>query len=177
MSTYLFAYVVLTVAFLIAGGIARAQSASPVSIGSFRRWNAFTADAANGKMCFAVSQPTDSTYQPNNVKSRDPIYFMVATFENQKIRNQVSTIIGYPFSKDSKVLVDVDGAKFTMFTEGTTAWIEDPAKEGGLVDAIRHGKAMVVQGTSSRGTATVDSYSLDGSSAALDAIAKECPVQ
>jgi len=177
LSPYLCAYIALTVAFLIAGGVARAQSATPVSIGSFRRWNAFMADAANGKMCFVASQPTGSTYQPNNVKSRDPVYFMVTTFENKKIRDQVSTIIGYPFSKDSKVLVDVDGAKFTMFTEGTTAWIEDPAQEAGLVDAIRHGKAMVVQGTSSRGTATVDSYSLDGSSAALDAIAKECPVQ
>jgi hypothetical protein len=176
LSSHVCAYLLMTVVFLVAGGIARAQSPSPVSIGSFRRWNAFTASAtAGGKMCFAASQPTGSTYQPNNVKGRDPAYFMVTTDAAKKVRDQISTIIGYSFARNSKVVVVVDGTKFTLFTDGDTAWIEDPAQEPGLVDAIRHGKTMTVQGTSARGTTTTDTYALDGSSAALAAVAKACP--
>jgi hypothetical protein len=167
----------LAIVFMVAGGVAKAQSAAPVAIGTFRRWQAYTADAGSGKMCFAASQPTSSSYKPDNVKSRDPVYFMVTTFQDHKIRDQVSTIFGYSFAKDAKVLVDIDGNKFNLFTQGNTAWIADPAQEPSLVDAIRHGKAMVVQGTSSRGTATVDSYSLEGSKAALAAVEKECPLQ
>jgi hypothetical protein len=54
--------------------------------------------------------------------------------------------------------------------------VENPADEGVLVAAMRSGSTMSVQGTSSRGTVSTDTYSLSGVSAALDAIAKECPL-
>ena len=95
----------------------------------------------------------------------------------KKIQNEVSTMIGYPFAEGSKVTVDIASAEFTLFTKGSEAWIEDPAQQPALVDAIRHGDKMTVQGTSRRGTTTIDSYSLAGSGGALEAIAKECPIQ
>ena len=177
LSNILLAYVALMAAFFFFGGRASAQSSSPVSIGSFRRWSAVTANTADGKMCFAVSQPTESTYQPDNVKSRDPAYFMLTTLPEKKIQNEVSTMIGYPFAEGSKVTVDIAGAEFALFTKDSEAWIEDPAQQPALVDAIRHGDKMTVQGTSRRGTTTIDSYSLAGSGGALKALAKECSIQ
>jgi hypothetical protein len=159
------------------GGRASAQSSSQVKLGSFRRWNAVSANAPDGKMCFAISQPTGSTYQPDDVKSRGPVYFMVTSQPAKKIQDQVSTIIGYPFADGSMVTVDIAGAEFSLFTRGDDAWIEDPAQEPALVEALRHANQMIVHGTSRRGTTTIDTYSLAGSGAALDAMAKGCATQ
>jgi invasion protein IalB len=43
-----------------------------------------------------------------------------------------------------------------------------------LIDAMKGGTTMKVQGKSARGTATTDTYSLSGLSEALDRAAKEC---
>ena len=61
-----------------------------------------------------------------------------------------------------------------MFTDKDSAWIENPDQENDLIEAMRKGTKMTVEGTSRRGTVTTDSYSLSGVTAALDAIAKEC---
>lgn len=176
MSGFLYASIFLAVIFVIAGGVARAQSqASPKLIDTFGAWAAFSADSGDGKMCFAASQPVRSSYEPNDVRSRDPAYFMITTVPGSRTVNEVSTLIGYPFSEGSMVTVNVDGSEFALFTEGSGAWIADLARERALVDAIRHGAKMSVRGKSRRGTATTDVYSLSGSKAALDAAAQACP--
>ena len=109
------------------GAFSAAEAAN--SIGSFKQWNAYTSSEKDGKMCFAASQPTDSKYQPNVKVSRDPVFFMVTIIPAKKIKNEASTIIGYAFKADSKVTVDIDGTKFTMFTDKDSAWIENPAQE------------------------------------------------
>ena len=167
---------ILAGAILLIGGVAFSAAEAANSIGSFKQWNAYTSSEKDGKMCFAASQPTDSKYQPNAKVSRDPVFFMVTIIPAKKIKNEASTIIGYAFKPDSKVTVDIDGTKFTMFTDKDSAWIENPAQESKLIDTLRKGKKMTIQGTSKRGTVTTDSYSLSGAKAALDAIAKECPV-
>ncbi|HZP21564.1 MAG TPA: invasion associated locus B family protein [Bauldia sp.] len=160
-------------AFLL-GATSLALAASPSPIGSFKQWSAYTSNEADGKMCFIASQPTDTkTSQP--ISSRDPVFFMITVIPAKKIVNEASTIIGYAFKEGSKVTVDVDGTKFTMFTDKDSAWVENPADEPQLVAAMKGGSKMTVQGTSRRGTVTTDSYSLSGISAALDAIAKACP--
>lgn len=170
----------LTAAGLLAATTAVAVAAAPpggaTSIGAFKSWTAYTSSESDGKMCFVASQPTGSKYDPPGVKSRDPIFFMITIIPAKKIKNEASTIIGYTFKTGSKVTVDVEGAKFTMFTDKDNAWIENPAQEGALVSAMKGGKTMTVQGTSKPGRITTDTYSLSGISAALDAIAKECPL-
>ena len=169
--------ILLTAATFMAGSAvgAAAQPGSASSIGSFKQWSAYTSTQSDGKMCFVASQPTNSKYAPNAVKSRDPVFFMVTSIPAKKIRNEASTIIGYPFKDGSKVTVEIDGVKFTMFTDKDSAWIENPGKESELIAAMKKGTKMTVAGTSRRGTQTTDSYSLSGISAALDAIAKACP--
>ncbi len=170
----------LTAAGLLAATMATAAGAAPpggaTSIGAFKSWTAYTSSESDGKMCFVASQPTDTKYQPAGVKSRDPAFFMITIIPAKKIKNEASTIIGYAFKDGSKVAVDVEGAKFTMFTDKDSAWIENPAQEGALVTAMKSGKTMTVQGTSKRGTVSTDTYSLSGIGAALAAIAKACPL-
>jgi hypothetical protein len=42
---------------------------------------------------------------------------------------------------------------------------------------MRNGSAMVIKGTSNRGTTTTDTYSLSGTSQAYEAINKACNVK
>src|SRR5947208_7953820 len=128
-------------------------------------------------MCFIASEPTNSKYTPSAPKSRDKAYFMVTIIPAKKIKNEASTIIGYAFKDGSKVTVDVEGKKFTMFTDKDNAWIENQAQEATLVSAMKGAKTMTIEGQSKRGTTTTDTYSLSGLASALDAIAKECPVK
>lgn len=143
-------------------------------IGSFKQWNAYTHSDAEGKVCYIASQPQDSTYS-GTIKGRDPVFFMITNKPAKSVRNEASTIIGYPFKADSKATVDVDGRKFTMFTQADGAWMEDQSQEAALIAAMKSGSKMTVTGTSRRGTESTDSYSLSGVTAALDAITKECP--
>jgi hypothetical protein len=157
----------------VATAIVPAQSAT--SIGQFRAWQAYSSEESGGKMCFAASQPTDSKYS-NTINGRDPVFFMVTIIPTKKIRNEASTIIGYPFADNAKVTVEIDGnSKFTMFTDKDSAWLEDPSQEPQLIEAMRNGTRMTVEGVSRRGTTTTDTYSLSGVTAALEAISKECP--
>ncbi|MBN8994175.1 MAG: hypothetical protein J0H63_03980 [Rhizobiales bacterium] len=154
---------------------AAAPPGGATSINTFKSWTAYKSGDGAAKMCFVASQPTDTKYQPAGVKSRDPAFFMLTTIPAKKIKNEASTIIGYAFKGGSKVTVDIGGKKFTMFTDKDNAWIENPEQEGVLVTAMKGGSTMSVQGTSSRGTISTDTYSLAGITQALDAIAKECP--
>lgn len=163
----------LLLAAVLAGFPGLAAEAA-TQIGSFKQWNAYTHNDQEGKVCYIASQPQDSKYS-STIKGRDPAFFMVTTKPAKNIRNEASTIIGYPFKADSKVIVDIDGKKFTMFTQADGAWMEDQTQESALIAAMKAGTQMTVSGTSRRGTESSDSYSLSGITAALDAIAKECP--
>ena len=156
--------------------VALSQSATP--IGSFRQWNAYTYNDADGKSCYIASQPQSSKYS-QDISGRDPAFFLVTTRiakdAAKTVRNEASTIIGFPFKPDSNVTVEIDGQKFTMFTSQDNAWFNDRNSESVFIEAMKAGSTMTVEGMSGRGTVTTDSYSLSGVTAGLGAIAKECP--
>jgi invasion protein IalB len=169
----------LLVASLAVAGLASpagAQSQSATPVGTFKDWNVFTANDASGKVCFIASQPTDSKYS-KPVSGRDPAFFQITTIPAKSIRNEASSIVGYTFAADAAVTVDVDGTTFKMFLDASypdTTWAQ-PDQEAALVEAMKHGTKLTVNGTSKRKTTVSDTYSLAGISAALDAMAKACP--
>ena len=157
-------------AILLASTAAMAQSAATL-VGEFKVWNAYVASTPE-KTCYVASQPQDSTYS-QSISGRDPAFFMVTTIPAKNIVSEASTIIGYPFKEASRVEVEIDGQKFSMFTQGDAAWIE-VGQEPVLIDAMKRGRLMVIKGTSRRGTQTSDTYSLSGVTAALAAALNEC---
>jgi invasion protein IalB len=86
----------------------------------------------------------------------------------------VSVIIGYPFKTSSDATAEVGAAKFAMYTQNDGAWIKNVAEEARMVDAMRKGADLTVKGTSGRGTASIDQYSLKGLAQALEKIEQEC---
>ena len=65
---------------------------------------------------------------------------------------------------------DVDGKKFSMFTKGQNAWLENPAEEAAVVAAMKAGAKMSVAAASRRGTQTSYNYSLSGVTASISDI-------
>ena len=152
-------------------GLALAEG-EPKQIGAFENWLAYSYDAADSKVCYVSSSPSES--EPKNAK-RDPAFFLVTHMPGRKppVRGEVSTIIGYPFKEGQTVKLTIDDTSYEMFSKGDTAWV-DTGTDKKIVAAMKAGKFLKVQGTSWRGTETVDTYSLAGISAALAAIDKAC---
>lgn len=161
------------VAILIAstGAVGTAQ-AQATNLGTFNAWTAWQGTDANGTICYISSQPSDS--EPKNV-NRDPIHFLVIHRKGLGTKNEVQTLIGYPFNTtNANATATVDGKQYPMVTEGSAAWLASTGDESGFVAALKAGSQLVVRGTSQRGTNTVDTYDLGGVTAAMSEIDKAC---
>ena len=137
----------------------------------FKDWSAYAA-TGSPKVCFAVSKPTNSN--PKNVK-RGPIFFYISQWPADKVVNEISVKMGYPFGEGAKATVTIGSAKFELFTKDEGAFVDKPETEAKVIEAMKTGNTMKIEGKSVRGTATSDVYSLNGLSDALDRAVKECP--
>jgi hypothetical protein len=145
----------------------------PTLLGQFGDWGAYTASPGGRKVCFALAKPATSTTNPPN-RPRDPPFLFVSTRPAEKVKDEVSIIIGYSFKPASDATVDVGSASFGLYTQNDGAWIKNAAEEAKMVDAMRKGADAVVKGVSGRGTQTTDTFSLKGLAQALDRVAQEC---
>ncbi|MDO5604892.1 MAG: invasion associated locus B family protein [Paracoccus sp. (in: a-proteobacteria)] len=136
-------------------------------------WTVFA--GSSPRECWAVSQPRSSVNtrdgQPAEV-SRGDIRLYVAY--RPGANGEVSFTGGYPFRPGSTVAVNVGGTKFDLFTEGENAWTGSSSEDARLIAALRAGANATVTGVSSRGTQTVDTFSLSGITAATNAARAQC---
>jgi len=156
-----------------AAATAAAGGAEPTLIGQFGTWGAYTATPNGRKVCFALAKPSSSKTNPPN-RPRDPAYAFVSTRPAEKVVNEVSIMIGYALKPGSESSLEVGGSAFAMYTQGDGLWIKNAAEEERMVDAMRKGADLTVKGTSGRGTASTDQYSLKGLAQALEKIEQEC---
>jgi hypothetical protein len=147
--------------------------AQPKLLGQYADWGAYTASPGGKKVCFAISKPTASQTDPPN-RPRNPIYMFISTRPADKVSNEVSIIIGYPFKPGSDASAQIGSTTFALYTQQDGAWIKNAAEEAQMVDAMRGGDAVIVKGESAKGTKTTDKFDLKGVSQALDKIAQEC---
>jgi hypothetical protein len=164
---------------LLAGGLlALAAFSQPVlaaeakTLGSFSSWDAFMQAEGRNRTCYLVGRP--KTVEPKGVK-RDDIYLTVTHRSADKVRNEVGVFVGYPLKDKSTVDAEVGKTRFSLFVRDDAAWAVDAKTDKALTDALATGQSLVVKGTSARGTATIDTYVLQGFAAALKAINTACP--
>jgi invasion protein IalB len=145
-----------------------------VLLGQFGDWGAYKANQNGKTVCFALSKPTSAVTDPPG-RNRDPSYTFVSTRPAEKVKNEVSIIVGYPQKPNADATVTVDGnARYSLYTQEDGAWVKNAAEEPQLVTAMRKGSEMVVRSVSTHGTKTTDTYSLKGISDALDKVASSC---
>ncbi len=147
--------------------------AQPKLLGQYADWGAYTASPGGKKVCFAISKPTSSETNPPN-RPRNPIYMFISTRPADKVTNEISLIIGYPFKPGSEASAQIGSTSFALYTQQDGAWIKNAAEEAQMVDAMRGGDNVIVKGESAKGTQTTDTFNLRGVSQALDRVAQEC---
>jgi Invasion associated locus B (IalB) protein len=145
----------------------------PTLLGQYGEWGAYVATPGGKKVCFAFSKPTGSQTTPPN-RPRDPAYMFVSSRPAEKVRDEISIIVGYGFKPNSDASIDLGGTNYAMYTQNDGAWIKNAAEETRLVESMRKGADLVVKGTSARGTQSADTYSMKGLAQALDRIGQEC---
>jgi Invasion associated locus B (IalB) protein len=150
-----------------------AGAVKPTLLGQFGDWGAYTASPGGKKVCFAIAKPATAETKPAD-RPRNQPYMFISTRPADKVANEVSVIVGYPFKTSSEASADVGSTTFALYTQGDGAWIKNAAEEAHMVDAMRQGEQAVVKGMSSHGTQSTDTYSLKGLAEALDRVAQEC---
>jgi Invasion associated locus B (IalB) protein len=147
--------------------------AQPKMLGQYGDWGAYTASPGGKKVCFALAKPASSETTPPN-RPRNPAYMFISTRPADKVTNEVSIIVGYPFKAGSEASAQVGSTTFALYTQQDGAWIKNAAEEAHMVEAMRAGQTAVIKGASAKGTQSTDTYSLRGLAQALDRTGQEC---
>jgi hypothetical protein len=156
-----------------AAAAAVAGGAQPKLLGQYGTWGAYTAAPGGKKICFAISKPTSSETNPPK-RPRNPIYMFISNRPADKVSNEVSIVIGYPFKPGSDAGAQIGSTSFALYTQQDGAWIKNAAEEAHMVDAMRSADTAVIRGVSAKGTQSTDTYTLKGVAQALDRTGQEC---
>ena len=156
-----------------AAAAAPAQPGKPVLVVTSGDWSVYVTSGP-AKQCYALAQPKDRL--PKELK-RDPAYLFISSRPSEKVRNEVSIIMGFDVKVADKggPEATIGAAKFALASQGAHLWVKETAKSGAMIDALRKGARLIVKANSLRGNLTTDSYSLTGIGDALDRLQKECP--
>jgi hypothetical protein len=152
---------------VIAGGV------KPTLLGQYGDWGAYTASPGGKKVCFAIAQPASSETTPSG-KTRNPSYMFIASRPAEKVTDEISILIGYPFKPNSEATVAVGTTSFALYTQQDGAWIKNGAEESHLIEAMRNGQNAIIKGMSAKGTHSTDTFSLKGLPEALDRSDRDC---
>jgi len=145
----------------------------PKLLGEYGEWRAFTASPNGKKLCFALARPGSSQTDPPN-RPRDPAYLFIATRPADRVKDEISLIIGYPIKPNTEVTAAVGPATFALSTQEDGAWVKNAPDEAKMVEAMRKGSDVVIKGESGKGTKTTDTFSLKGIAQALERVGREC---
>ena len=115
-----------------------------VLLGQFGDWGAYTANPGGKKVCFALSKPTSAATDPPG-RNRDPAYIFVSTRPAEKVRNEVSIIVGYPLKPGLRRHRGCRLDQLRLYTQNDGAWVKNAAEETQMVDAMRKGAELVIK--------------------------------
>src|SRR5690349_9584361 len=99
----------LPLIFLAALALACPAGAQPTLLGMFGEWGAYTAAPGGKKICFALAKPAKSETAPAH-RPRDAAYLFVSSRPAEKVKDEVSIIIGYGFKPNTEATLELGGA-------------------------------------------------------------------
>ena len=152
---------------IIAGGV------KPTLLGQYGDWGAYAASPGGKKICFAIAKPASSETAPPG-KTRNPSYMFIASRPGEKVTDEVSIIIGYPFKPNSEATVAVGTASFALYTQQDGAWIKNAAEEVASDRGYAQRPECDHQRHVGKGTRSTDTFSLRGLAQALDRSDQDC---
>ena len=128
------------------------------------KWN-FTKDP---DYCYIGSAPTASDIPEG--KKRGNVYILV-----YRINGNPDAVIqinaGYPYKNEEPVNVKIDKKDYEFYSIDDSAWTNNDKE---IIYAMKKGLKLVVTGLSSKGTKTIDTYSLKGFTSAFNKLSEDC---
>ncbi len=148
------------------------------SVSEAKDWTVYV-DQNNAKHCYVASAPKASTasrggQDVTSSVSRGPVQLYVG------IKNgatEPSFKSGYPLAADRAVEVQIGGATYNYLTNPNVdpgyAWPQ-PKNDQEIINSMKAGTDVQITAVSSKGTTTVDRFSLSGFTAAYNAAVERC---
>ena len=143
---------------------------NPVSSGTFKDWQVFTANTEQGKICFAQTNP--KTRSPKNFK-REPSKLFVTFRPQENIKDEVSVTSGYIY-KTSTEKAKSGRNNYAFFSKENFAWIADEKREKKFIKLMKKASNIMLISNEPKGSQTVDHYSMIGFSKAYETAKKNC---
>ncbi len=152
---------------------ATAQTAGPRKLGQFSYWAAYQLSEGKNPVCYMTLTAKPPMPKGSKIK-RGAVTLMVTQRPTEGALDVVSYAAGTKFAPGSEVIVQAQGKKFNLFTQGDTAWARDPATDRALAAAIRAAESITIVGTAAQGGSFADTISMKGSAKAYQAMAEAC---
>jgi len=162
---------IVTLSGLVMAGSLGAAAAGAQLLGTHAEWKIYRHGTSDEGMCFAVTEASEAN--PAGGERQKP-HIYVTAWPKAGIKAEISVLVGLPLKAGAEIVVDVDGTKFELLSDGDRAYVGDADEEPKLLEAMRRGKSMTVSATSEAGKPTRASFSLSGVTAAVSAIAAAC---
>jgi invasion protein IalB len=144
---------------------------APRHIGDYGDWAAYTYKENGKNVCYMASTPKKDE---GKYTKRGDIYAVVTHRQADNSFDVVNIVAGYTYKPESKAIVKIGKETFNLFTSDDKAWTYTTQDDKNLVNAMKRGERMIIDGVSSRGTNTKDTYSLKGFMRAYKAISAKC---
>ena len=118
--------------------------------------------------CFIQSIPI-KTEIPKGKKRGENYILVYKMHKNPDLIIQLTA--GFNYKSSDSVTVQIDKGVYDFYTDDDTAWSKDDKK---AIYAMKKGLEFVTTGISSKGTKVVDTYSLNGFTAAINLLTEDC---
>lgn len=145
----------------------------PQLLGRYAHWAAYQHGVATDKVCFAITQARDRVPAATAATSNSQV--LLSVWPRQGVKGELSFKLGYKAKAGAPLTAAAGTATFRLFLAEDRAYIADATSELKLLEAMRKGARLVLQGTSADGTAVSETFSLAGLSPALQAATQSCP--
>lgn len=163
---------IFLLAMFTSGQAIAAPAQAPKLLGEYDDWVAYYYQDASGLTCYMASTPKKDE---GKYTKRGDIYTVITHRPADKSFDVVNINAGYTYKPDSDVVIKIGNKTFDkLFVSGDKAWATSDKTDRDIVEAMKRGSRMIIHGTSSKGTATKDTYSLSGFSQAYKAISNKC---
>lgn len=149
-----------------------AYAGAPQLIGEYDDWSAYIYKEGKNSVCYMASTPQKSE---GKYTRRGDVYLVITHRPADKSFDVVNFVAGYAYKNDAKVIVKIGKDTISdFFVENDKAWTMNTNVDKKLVEAMKKGERLIIDGTSTKGTTTKDTYSLRGFSSAYRAISTKC---
>ena len=141
-------------------------------LGEYGDWTAYYYQEGANPVCYIASSPKKD--EGKYIKRGD-IYVFITHRPAENSFGVVNFVAGYNFKQNTKVTVKIGNKTFNdLFVDADKAWTMNTQTDKDMIEAMKKYDKMIVHGTSHKGTATKDTYSLNGFSRAYRTISAKC---